>query len=378
MPNALLFSLLILAGLPGRSPQDGPEKERVYPDLPKGPRPVLEVTDAKADLEADMRPYVDRILGSKVTFRMQPIPAGQFQMGSPDGEAKRKKDEGPQHGVEIAPFWMGVHEVTWDEYELFMLKRDKARVVENPATGRPPQEIWADAVSRPTPPYVPMDFNMGVEGYPAISMTQFAAKQYTKWLTMKTGRFYRLATEAEWEYACRAGTTTTFSFGADMDKIDAHAWHFENSKDAYHPVGKKLPNAWGLHDMHGNVAEWVLDGHESYSHGKRSGAVDKEGTEIKNPIQWPTKEYPRIVRGGSWDDDPEALRSAARRGSKDSWKMMDPQLPKSIWYLTNAQTVGFRIVRPLTPPPLAEQEKYWKADLPRIAEIQERQRAGER
>lgn len=375
MPNAPLFSLLVVASLSGLSPQDDSVDNPAYPDMPEGPRPVLEVKDAGAKQEADMLPYVDRILGTKVTFRMQPIPGGKFRMGSAKGEPKRKADEGPTREVEIAPFWMGVHEVTWDEYEAFMLKRDKSRVV---AARRAPQEAWADAVSRPTPPYVPMDFNMGVEGYPAISMTQFAAKQYTKWLTMKTGRFHRLASEAEWEYACRAGTTTAYSFGADAEKLDAHAWHYENSKDTYHPVGKKLPNAWGLYDMHGNVAEWVLDGHEPYTPGKPTAAEVAEGVAANNPIHWPTTEYPRVVRGGSWEDDPEALRSAARRGSKDSWKMMDPQLPKSIWYLTNAQTIGLRVVRPLVPPPLAEQEKYWQADLPRIAVIQERQRLGER
>ncbi|MDF1837718.1 MAG: SUMF1/EgtB/PvdO family nonheme iron enzyme, partial [Planctomycetota bacterium] len=187
------------------------------------------------------------------------------------------------------------------------------------------------------------------------------------------GRAFRLPSEAEWEYACRAGSTTAYSFGADEKKLDTHAWHYENSDNAYHPVGKKRPNAWGLHDMHGNVAEWVLDGYGVKAYGEQAA---KEG--VENPIHWPTKEYPRVVRGGSWDDDPQALRSAARRGSKDTWKMMDPQLPKSIWYLTNAQTVGFRIVRPLVAPSLEEQEKYWSADLPRIAEIQARQRKGER
>lgn len=366
MHHPSLLIALVLTGF-----QNGPAESKRYPDLPKGPSPVLEVKDSVASKASDMLPYEDRILGSKITFRMQPIPGGTFKMGSPDGESKRKADEGPMHEVEIAPFWMGVHEVTWDEYHQFMLRKDKARRTGAPA----PQDAWADAVSRPTPPYVPMDFDMGVEGYPAISMTQLAAKQYTKWLSMKTGRFYRLATEAEWEYACRAGTTTAYSFGDDGDKLDAHAWHFENSDNSYQPVGKKLPNPWGLHDMHGNVAEWVLDGYGAGVYGER---VNADKSKAKDPIQWPTKEYPRVVRGGSWDDDPEALRSAARRASKDSWKMMDPQLPKSIWYLTNAKTVGFRIVRPLVAPPLEEQEKYWRADLPRIVEIQERQRKGER
>ncbi|MFT5198368.1 MAG: sulfatase activating formylglycine-generating enzyme [Planctomycetota bacterium] len=385
MHNTSLLSALILTCLTGLVFQaDSSAKQDTasrYPDPPKGPRPVLGIKDAAATQAADMLPYLDRILGSKVRFRMQPIPGGRFHMGSPADEAKRKADEGPRHEVEIAPFWMGVHEVTWDEYELFMLRGDKQGVPVGEAKVSP-QEAWADAVSRPTPPYVPMDFDMGIDGFPAISMTQFAAKQYTKWLSMKTGRFYRLATEAEWEYACRAGSTTAYSFGADAAQLGAHAWYFENSKDGYHPVGTKKPNAWGLHDMHGNVAEWVLDGYGAETYGKRAASevLDKLGDKlgIKDPVHWPTTEYPRVVRGGSWDDDPHALRAATRRGSQDSWKMMDPQLPKSIWYLTNAKTVGFRIVRPLISPSLELQAKYWEADLPRIAKIQERQRKGAR
>ena len=327
---------------------------------------VLEVSK-EADAAA-MKAYSDSISGSEVKFEMLPIPGGEFVMGSPAGEAKRKDDEGPQRKVKIEPFWMGKTEVTWNEYELFQFPSLEKGT--NVPTERMDRELWlsmpellpanakpgvnpyigkeSDAVSRPTTPYVEMSFGMGKENFPAISMTHYAAVKYCKWLTAKTGHFYRLATEAEWEYACRAGTTTRYSFGDDDSKLGEYAWHFANAGEKYQQVGKKKPNPWGLHDMHGNVAEWVLDAYVAdYS---KVGDV---------PYTPGASEYPHVARGGSWDDDPEALRSAARRSSDPSWKMRDPQLPKSKWYLTDAQFLGFRIVRPLKVPSKEEMERCW-------------------
>jgi formylglycine-generating enzyme required for sulfatase activity len=367
----LAFALLATPLLVSAAAEDGGQEERapVYPDLPEGAPPVAEVEGAAADDEASMKRYRESIPGTKVTFEMVPVPGGTFLMGSPDGEEDRKAYEGPQNEVSISPFWMEVHEVTWDEYHTFMLKLDQQVRETN---GPTPQDPWSDAVSRPTPPYVPMDFQMGTEGTPAICMTQFAAKQYTKWLSMKTGRFYRLPTEAEWEYACRAGTKTAYSWGDDPDEIEAYAWYFDNADDQYQPVMKKKPNPWGLFDMHGNVAEWVLDGFDKDTYDRAAAGTSHD------PVVWPTELYPRVVRGGSWDDDPDALRSAARRRSNKGWKVQDPQAPKSIWYHTDARFVGFRIVRPLTPPPLSERALYWDADLDSVRTIQERQRRGER
>ena len=213
---------------------------------------------------------------------------------------------------------------------------------------------------------------MGVEGRPAICMTQFAAKQYSKWISMKTGRFYRLPTEAEWEYACRAGTTTAYSFGDDPDELDDYAWYFDNADDRYQPVGQKKPNPWGLYDMHGNVAEWVLDAFDTAYYGTFGEET------APDPVNWPATLYPRTVRGGSWDDDPELLRSAARRKSTKGWKVQDPQLPKSIWYHTDAPFIGFRVVRPLAQPSPQDRARYWEADLESVREIQDRQRRGDR
>jgi formylglycine-generating enzyme required for sulfatase activity len=212
----------------------------------------------------------------------------------------------------------------------------------------------ADAVSRPTKPYVEMSFGMGKEGFPAISMTQHAANKYCQWLSAKTGHYYRLPTEAEWEYACRAGTTTAFSFGDDPAPIGEYAWYGKNSDYKYQKVGKKKPNPWGLHDMHGNVAEWVLDGYSADFYKQLANLV------AENPWNKATQPYPHSVRGGSWDDDDAVkLRSAARKFSDPSWKIQDPQLPKSIWYLTDAQFLGFRVVRPLKVPAPEELSKVW-------------------
>jgi formylglycine-generating enzyme required for sulfatase activity len=363
--------LLVLPSAAGVSfGEDEGQQVGVYPEPPEGNPPPLEIEGASASSAEKMRPYLERLEETDVSFRMLPIPGGTFLMGSPGEEPDRDKDEGPQHEVRVDPFWMEAHEVTWDEYQVFQFKLDiQLRSQEGHTIA--PQAPWADAVSRPTPPYVPMDFSMGVEGYPAICMTQFAAKQYTKWLSMKTGRFYRLPTEAEWEYACRAGTTTAYSWGDDPADVDDHAWYYDNADDGYRQVGKKKANPWGLFDMHGNVAEWVLDGHQKNYGLQVEGIVD-------NPIHWPRSLYPRLVRGGSWDDDIEELRSAGRRKSLKSWKVQDPQLPKSIWYHTDAQFVGFRVVRPLKEPSKEEQARYWEADLHEIRVIQEKQRQGGR
>jgi len=318
------------------------------------PPEAFKVPNSTASTQAEMRPYTDVIDGTEVKFDLVPIPGGKFTMGSPDSEAKRAEDEGPQHEVEIEPFWMGKCEVTWDEYEIWMFSLDVQR---RNVTGAPTTELdkLADVVIRPTKPYTDMTFGMGKEGFPAICMTQLAAKSYCRWLSAKTGRYYRLPTEAEWEYACRAGTKTAYSFGDDPSALDEYAWHFNNAEDAYHKVGKKKPNPWGLHDMHGNVCEWTLDQYIPNYYQQFAGKVTKE------PFAIPTKLYPQAVRGGSWDDDPEMLRSAARRGSHLDWKQQDPQIPQSIWYFTDALFLGFRVVRPLVEPTAEEKAKIWDA-----------------
>jgi formylglycine-generating enzyme required for sulfatase activity len=310
---------------------------------------IHKMITSKLDVKsaAEMKAYTNTIPGTQVTFAMVPIAGGEFTMGSADGSP----DEAPPHKVKVAPFWMGTTEVTWNEYELFMYS-DEERKFRNEIKTDPAIDKISDGVARPTKPYVEMSFGMGKDGYPAISMTQHAANKYCEWLSAKTGQYYRLPTEAEWEYACRAGTATKYSFGDDEAKLGEFAWFEANSDFKYQKVGRKKPNPWGLFDMHGNVAEWCIDGYEPDYKKFANGVAE-------DPWVVGTTPYPHVVRGGSWNDTPEKLRTAARLHSDKSWKQQDPQLPKSIWYLTDAQFLGFRVVRPLTVPDPEKLHKVW-------------------
>jgi len=301
--------------------------------------PVTSVFPEQAASSAAMTAYVETISGSDVKFKMLPIPGGSFTMGSSAREFGRAEDEGPQHEVTMAPFWMGEMEVTWDEYDLFAFDQG----LKKEQSPQPANAAGADAVTRPTPPYADETFGFGRGRQPVISITHHAAMEYCRWLSAKTGKTYRLPTEAEWEYAARAGTKTAYSFGDDASKLGEYAWFLDNSDGRPHEVGKKKPNPWGLYDMHGNVAEWVLDQYD-----KNFYATWKPGVAAVSPVMLPTdKRYPNPVRGGSWDDEPARLRSAARRSSNKDWSKRDPQIPQSIWWHTEAIVVGFRIARPL-------------------------------
>ena len=310
--------------------------------------------DAAAD--TDMKAYQQKIDQTEEAIEFVPIPGGTFTMGSPDSEKERRADEGPQHTIDLAPFWMSKCEITWDQYDVWGESIDIAR---RQIFGKQPTELdkVADAVTRPTPPYTDMSFGMGKQKNPAICMTQHAARKYCEWLSAKTGHYYRLPTEAEWEYACRAGTTTAYSFGDDPADLDDYAWHAGNSDESYHVVGQKKPNPWGLHDMHGNVAEWVLDQYLPDAYANRQSGTS-------NPLAVPSKLFPRIVRGGGWDDEPDMLRSAVREGSSEDWKEQDPQIPQSIWYHTDALSVGFRVVRPFTEPSAEQKAAKWAKTAP--------------
>ncbi len=278
-----------------------------------------------------LQKYSVTIPGSAVSFTMVPVPGGSFVMGSPATEQGRRAEEGPALQVKISPFWMGACEVTFDEYNLFFSDENFERNSD------------VDAITRPSSPYLDFSLGMGKEGgFPANSMQQHGAIMYCKWLYHKTGVFYRLPTEAEWEYACRAGTNNRV-YPLLADSLKKYAWFKDNSEGSYHKTGLLQPNAWGLYDMLGNVAEWVLDEYVAdYFTRLKTGVAD--------PVVRPAKRYPRTVKGGNYNDGAQQLRPAARLMSDPVWNRRDPQLPKSKWWNADAPFVGFRIVRPLQQP----------------------------
>ncbi|MEX1012023.1 MAG: SUMF1/EgtB/PvdO family nonheme iron enzyme [Balneolaceae bacterium] len=300
----------------------------------------------------DFEPYELEIPGSEVTLEMVPVQGGQYKMGHPDYAEGELQNQGPQRDVEVSSFWMGKYEITWQQYDLFV-REVVSRLEEqiSPIGGQIP--VTADAIALPTPPYVDMSFGMGRDGYPAISMTHYAALMFTRWLSAKTGEFYRLPTEAEWEYACRAGSTQAAWYEEEGLSASDAEWHAGNSDGGYNRVGAKAANPFDLHDMAGNVAEWTMDQYyeDYYEKLEEEPAV--------NPWFRPEVLYPRSVRGGSWMDGEQMATCTERRGSEERWKMLDPQIPKSIWWHTTAPFLGFRVVRPKETPSAEEMEQFW-------------------
>jgi formylglycine-generating enzyme required for sulfatase activity len=296
---------------------------------------------AQSSSDTAFKMYDQKITGTSVTFKMVPVPAGSFLMGSSSKEKGHQSDEGPATEIKISAFWMEEHEVTYDEYVLLLDE------------GRDPGPL-PDGITRPSPPYVDFTLGMGkTGGFPANSMTQYGALMYCKWLYNKTGIFYRLPTEAEREYACRAGAKTAYPFGNDEKQLGEYAWYAENSDNKYHQVMTRKPNALGLYDMLGNVAEWTLDQYdEKYFEQLKGGATD--------PLIEPTSKYPITLKGGHFRDDANNLRSASRLPSNRKWNARDPQIPKSKWWIADAPFVGFRIVRPVKQPSQAEVEKFFE------------------
>jgi formylglycine-generating enzyme required for sulfatase activity len=226
---------------------------------------------------------------NSIGMKLVLIPKGTFMMGSPESEEGRQKDE-TQHEVTISKdYYLGVYEVTQSEYQQVMNKHPsnfQGEKIKGDSSPHPVDQVsWNDAV----------EFCKRLSGLPEEK---------------KAGRVYRLPTEAEWEYACRAGSTTAYSFGESSQSLSDYAWFSNNSDDRTHPVGQKKPNAWGLYDMHGNVFEWCSDWYGQYPKGAVSDPVGpREGSF-------------RVDRGGCWNYEVALCRSARRLGlipSLRSW-----------------------------------------------------------
>jgi formylglycine-generating enzyme required for sulfatase activity len=220
--------------------------------------------------------YRESIAGTFVSFEMVLVPGG----GS------------------VPPFYIGRTEVTWDLYDVFALGLDK-----------PPAAGSADVIARPSRPYGAPDYGWGHAGYPAISIAREAADAFTAWLSAKTGKPYRLPTEAEWEHAAALASHPS-------GPLDAVAWHRGNASGRTHPVSSRTPDALALFDLFGNAAEWVA-------------AADGA----------------RVTRGGSFRDPLTSVGRAARAIQDDSWNERDPQLPKSRWWLSDGPFVGLRVAK---------------------------------
>lgn len=276
----------------------------------------------------------------QLTMDFVPVAGGSFTMGQ--GNQKIDSlDNTPEHTVQIDGFWMGAFEVDWEQYEAFVFQElEEVEQLRNTQIA----ELGIDGISSASAPYVDMSEGMGKEGYPAINMTQYAALMFCKWLSAKTGDFYRLPTEAEWEYACVQG------YDAPIVDLDSVAWYEENTDMKYEPVGSKEGNKLGLFDMLGNVSEWTMD---------QYAADFYVNSDSINPWNVPSELYPRVLRGGSWKDSKAEIGCKTRFFSRKQWKIMDPQMPKSEWWLTNAPNAGFRVVRPFIKPSAEEIKKYW-------------------
>jgi formylglycine-generating enzyme len=351
----------------------GVAAETATPDLKATPGIVAEKPTEGIYVQTEsgfMVPYQVTIPGTKVTFEMIPVPGGSIQIGTPESEAGHQADEASEVTVEVAPFWMGKTEVTWAEYKKYM---GTYNLFKNSRNIPPARKVTADkkvdAVTIPTPLYMPpYTFEFGEDPkQPAVTMTQFAAKQYTKWISGLTGHQYRLPTEGEWEYAARAGSRDAYSFGSDASKLSDYGNFKENSPSGPSKVGLKKPNAFGLYDMHGNVWEWTVDGYtEDGFKSLGSGTLP-----FLKAIQWPTEATRRVVRGGGWQDAADRCRSGARMFSLDddeNWKSEDPNIPLSPWWYTSdpAREVGMRLVRSYQPLSKEELTRFWEADHPDI------------
>ncbi len=294
--------------------------------------------------------YDEKIPGTPVSFKMVAIPGGKFKMGTPTNEPYHRADEGPVREVEVDSFWIAEVEVTWNEYWTFLRatgSQGRKEAVE--------KDEEVDGISGPTPSWGAPDQGWGAGTRPAITMSFHGAETYCRWLSSVTGKKYSLPTEAEWEYAARAGTNTPYFFkgspkdyesegiwhklfGPDTTIINSYAIYRENSPNKTQEPSMVKPNEFGLKNMLGNVAEFCLDYYDPTVYSKYPKGV------IKNP-RGPRTGEEHVVRGGAYNNSAKDLRVGRRDFTHTTdWLVTDPQIPKSIWWYSDSKNVGFRVV----------------------------------
>lgn len=298
--------------------------------------------------------FTETIPQTPISFNMIAIPGGTFKMGSPKNEPFHEPDEAPGHDVTLSPFFMAEVETTWQQFWAFYAS--------TMSEGRtPPERTYAqnlealdvDGISGPTPPFGFPDQGWGGNDRPAITMTHYAAETFCLWLSKKTGKKYRLPTEAEWEYAARGNTQTPYFFEgnpkdfsdygfwrkifpAKTDNITSYVIYEKNSYNRSQEPEAVEPNPFGLKNMLGNVMEYTADKYDPNAYEKRP-----DGT--TNPIVTEGEEW--VIRGGNYASDASEVRSAARSHTQhDDWMRTDPQQPKSIWWYSDYKGIGFRVV----------------------------------
>lgn len=300
------------------------------------------------------RSFTEQIPGSDVSFRMIAIPAGSFKMGSPQSEPFRNADEGPQREVSVDRFFLAEIPVSWDMFWTFYAQtKSEGRIMpEETYANNSRKDLSPDAISGPTPPFGYPDQGWGAGERPAITMTHYAAQTFCQWLSLLTGKRYRLPTEAEWEYAARANTQSAYFFdgnpkkfsnygfwrkifSADTEPIASYVVYHNNSRNRTQPPDFVDANPFGLKHMLGNVMEYCADQYDS-------NAYAATGNEVSNPLVREGEEW--VVRGGNYTSDAADVRCAARSHTRhDEWLRTDPQQPKSIWWYSDIKGIGFRV-----------------------------------
>ena len=353
----LIASLCLVASLPTAT-ADSPVKQTTPGVSNKKPTEGISVEVGGKFMVA----YKERIPGTDLTIEMVPVPGGSFLMGSPEDEADRNEDEGPQFEVNVDPMWVAKTEITWAQYKEFMNLYSIFKSFEASGIRKVDDANKVDAITAPTELYdSSFTYEYGQEpGQAAVTMTQYSAQQFTKWLSKVSGNQYRLPTEAEWEYSARGGSQTAYYWGDDAEDAEEHAWFFDNAGEGQKEVAQLKLNPFGLHDMLGNVAEWTVNQHTSdYSSYAKQAPLN--AIEV---VTWPETGTSCVVRGGSWELESEEIRSASRLASDDeAWKDADPNFPLSPWWFTDdpARGVGFRLFRSYQPLDQKTITKFWEA-----------------